>query len=72
MILRFGDLFEPRLQLGYLFSLDSELLAAIEAMHVVYVLEPTQGHPEQCAALGVLAFERYPFFFISHTSAHST
>ncbi len=38
-ILRLADLFEPRLQFGYLFSLDSELLTAVEAMHMVYVLE---------------------------------
>jgi hypothetical protein len=37
-------------------------LTAIEAMHLVYVLEPTQGHPEHCLALGVLAFERYLLF----------
>jgi len=55
VILRLGDLFEPHLQLGYLFSLHSELLIAIEAMHVVYVLEPTQWHPEHCAALGASA-----------------
>jgi hypothetical protein len=66
VMLRLADLFEPRFQIGYLFSRDSELLTAVEAMHVMHFFEPTQGHPEHCAALGVLALERYPFFFISH------
>ncbi len=72
VILRLGDLFEPHLQLGYLFSLDSELLTAVEAMNVVYVLEPTQVHPEQCAALGVWAFERYLLFPIGHSNVKYT
>ncbi len=72
VILRLGDLFEPHLQLGYLFSLDSELLTAVEAMNVVYVLEPTQVHPEECAAPGVRAFERYLLFFCGHSNVKYT
>jgi hypothetical protein len=62
-LLRLADFCEPRLQLGYLFCLDSELLTTIETMYVVYILEPTHGHPEHCAALGVLALKRYLLFF---------
>jgi hypothetical protein len=61
-----AEMFEPRRQLGYLFSIDSELFAAIETMHVVYVLEPTQRHPEHCATFWISAFERY-FSFVHNT-----
>ena len=65
-MLRLVDLFKLRLQFRYLFRVDSKLLAAVEAMHVVCVLEPANGLPEQCAALGSWALERHLFFFVAH------
>ena len=54
--LRLVDFLQPSLQLS----------TAVEAMHVMRVLEPTNGHPKHRAALGVWALERYSFFFVSH------
>ena len=64
-LLRLVDLFEAGLQFRYLLSVDSKLMTAVEAMHVVYVFEPANGLPEHCAALGVWALERH-LFFVGH------
>ena len=66
VILRLVDLFEPRFQFRYLLSVDSKLLTAVEAMHMVCVFEPANGLPEHCAALGVWALERHLFSLIGH------
>jgi len=70
-MLRLTDFFQPRLQLRHLFSLNSELLTALEAMHMVRVLEPTQGLPEHRAALGVLALERHFLLVVVYVIVHS-